>query len=276
MKNKRLMNYVHVAMVCVINVVILFLLFVPFGVKKYLESTDLYTYGVTSIAGSVLLILGTMLYYKFVNKKPLKGMGFGFNRRDIGFSVAAIVLLPSALIAYMALLSSQGLVSAEFNANLFSDFQLIPLFLMIVVAWILAAFSEELLYRGYMVAMLKHLTIGRLFVVTSLFFMLSHVFKGMSPVYSFFLVIGAVTLLYVYLKSGSLLTATLVHAVYNLTTTHLIGKSEIAIVQLHQDPELQYVFIADLLVYIVLFLLTTVFYRNNRARKSHSRSSIHV
>jgi membrane protease YdiL (CAAX protease family) len=233
-------------------------------------------YGVTSIAGSVLLILGTVLYFKFVNKKPLKVMGFGFNRRDIGFSVAAILLMPSSLIAYMTLLSSQGLVSADFNGSLFSDLQVIPLFLMIVFAWILAAFSEELLYRGYMVSMLKHLTTGRLFAVTSLFFMLSHVFKGMSPVYSLFLVIGAVTLLYVYLKSGSVLTVTIVHALYNLTTTHLIGKSDIAIVQLHQDPELQYLFIADLLVYTVLFLLTAVFYRNNRIRKSHSRGSIHA
>lgn len=60
MKNKRLMNYVHVAIVCLINVAIIFLLFFPFGLKKYIESSDLYIYGVTSIAGSVLLIPGTV------------------------------------------------------------------------------------------------------------------------------------------------------------------------------------------------------------------------
>lgn len=84
------------------------------------------------------------MYFRFVNKKSLKVIGFGFNRWDIGFSVASIVLMPSALIAYMALLSSQGLVSAEFNGNFFLDLQVIPLFLIIVLAWIMAAFSEEL------------------------------------------------------------------------------------------------------------------------------------
>jgi|GEM_PF-5417301 len=266
MKKSRVLNYVHVGIVCLLNIFIIFLMFVPLGLSKYLESSNLYIYGVTSIFGSVLLTLATVLYFKFVAKKPIKLMQFRWSRRDALFTLAVVAITTTLLLLFFRLLVSQGLVSGQLNPSLFSEFQVVPLLLVIGGAWLIAAFSEEVLYRGFMVSMLSHLSTRMLFIVTSVFFMLSHVFKGLSPLYVLFLLIGAVTLLYVYLKGRSIITVTIVHAGYNFTTNHLIGNSDISLVQLQQQPDVPYLMLTDLLFYAVVFILTFLFYRKNSIR----------
>ncbi|MFC3885039.1 CPBP family intramembrane glutamic endopeptidase [Bacillus songklensis] len=252
--------YVRVITINIIQIFILGLMFV-LGFDQYIQSTNLYIFGIAGIGGSVICLSSTLLFYKFVDKQPLYTLGFGFKRKHVLFSLSSILSTVGMYLLYYMALSKNGIVTAQFSGDYFSNAHVIPMFIITALAWFLVGLNEEVAYRGYFVANFKHLSTGKLFFISSVLFTASHVYKGFSIPFIFVLVSSGMTMLYIYLKSGSLLAASFPHFIYDFLDNQLLGNSDISILQIDGRPSDIHFFILHLLFIVIHIILVRVFFR---------------
>ncbi|WP_047153945.1 CPBP family intramembrane glutamic endopeptidase [Aneurinibacillus tyrosinisolvens] len=265
--------YVRVVAVTLINIVLLGLM-VKLGAFHYVKSTNVYIFGIAGTVGSLVTLLATLLFYKFVDKQPLRTLKFGMNRKQALFSLTSIIVSVGMYVLYFMLLSKRGVISAHFPGDYFANPHVIPMFIMAAVAWFSVGLNEEVLYRGYFVANFKHASPGKLFLISSVLFMASHVFQGLSPVYVLFLLGMAIVFIYIYIKSGSLLGAAIPHFIYDFLENHLIGNSSISILRIDGKPGDIHSIILLVLFIVVHITLVQVFFRQkmNRSLQNFSES----
>ncbi|MGV3486976.1 MAG: type II CAAX prenyl endopeptidase Rce1 family protein [Tuberibacillus sp.] len=85
---------------------------------------------------------------------------------------------------------------------------------------------------------------------------------GFSPLYVLFLVVSGCTLLYVYVKSGSLITSTFVHAAVNLSTGQIMdGKSSISLLSYQSDLSIIHLGVVMVFTSLLIIALTKIFYK---------------
>jgi membrane protease YdiL (CAAX protease family) len=255
---------IRIASICVINFVLNYLLLFPLGLFKYLTTPDLHMFGLVGVIVSGIPALTTLLFFKLIDRKPLSSLGFRFRGKDILFSIASI-FLTLAIFAIVVMISSHnGSISAEWNTAVWSRWEFYLSFLMVFFAWFVAAFYEELLFRGYFVANLNFLSLKKLYVITSIIFMVFHLFKGYDLLSNFILMVMSGVFLTIYLKSGSLLPCTFAHLIFNFTNTHLVGPSDIALLKFSGDLGI-YNLISILAYSICMVVLAKILY----GRKFH-------
>ncbi|WP_338449768.1 type II CAAX endopeptidase family protein [Niallia oryzisoli] len=246
--------------VCAINFLLNYLLLFPLGLFQYISTPDLKMFGLVGLVVSGITAIATILFYRLVDRKKINTLGFRMNNKDLLFSLTSIVVTV-LLVMYVVMIGSErGVISAEWNLQVLSEGRFYSLFLLVFASWFIAALYEEILFRGYFVANLHFLTKKKLYIVSSVIFMIFHIFKGLDPVSIVVLMVMSCVLLYVYLKSGSLLPGIFAHLIYNFATSHLVGNSEIALLKYNGDLGLFQLIIIVLYILITLFL-TNVFYR---------------
>lgn len=253
-------SYFRIILVLGLNFIFTYLLFGPLDFGKHIESPIIHEWATYAIIGSVIPLVLTILFYKFVDKKSLKSLGFRFKGRDVFFSFAIFFLMIIVSFGYLYLVNKRGVSSVNFNLELLMEPSFYLQFIIIGITWFIAGFYEEVLFRGYLVSNLKSLSKVKLYVVISIFFMIFHVFKGLNLVYVVTLMIMSLAFLYAYLKSGSLIPISFAHMTYNFVTSHIIGKSEISLIVIQGEGRT-----IDLLVLIAIFIvllmsLTNLFY----------------
>jgi membrane protease YdiL (CAAX protease family) len=251
---------IRIVSICVINFVVNYLLLFPLGLFKYIATPDIKMFGLVGIVVSSIPALATLLFFKLVDRKNIQSLGFQFRRKDLLFSIVSIIVTVFLFLSMVGVLSNSGVISAEWNIEAFSKGSFYLYFLFVGFTWFIAAFYEELLFRGYFVSNLSFLTPKKLYLVTSILFMVFHIFKGLDPVSIVLLMGMSCVFLYVYLKSGSLLPGTFAHLIFNFSTSHLGGSSDIALLKYNGDLGIYN------LIFIVIFaistiVLTKVFYR---------------
>ncbi len=252
--------YIRVIALCTIQILILALLFTA-GIQTYILSSNTYVFAIASIFGSLIAITVTWLFYRFVDQKPLSTMKLSINRKQIVFSIVSILFTVGLFFLATWSMSTTGIVSVKFNSHFFSNINVIPMFIISAVSWFLVGFNEELMYRGYMVANLNHLSISKMFYVSSLFFAISHIFvNGLNPIMLVVTLSAAITLMYVYLKTGSLIAATVPHFIYDFLTRQLIGNSEISILVINGTPSDVYYGVLHLLFLVIQVLLVMILF----------------
>ena len=246
-----------------INVLSIILLKV-LGFWDLMNGGNLYVWGAILGIGAIIQTLIILLFYRIADKKRISTLGFRFNKGDLGFSVMSIVLTVAVVLIYMFTVLKAHHLEMVWQTHQFTTFKFYLLFLAVGFGWFNAAFTEEVLFRGYLFSNLKHLSPLKLYVVTSVFFMLSHfIIHSFNPLYVLFLVVNSCTLLYVYIKIGSLIPTTFAHFILNYATNHLIGNSEIAILKYSFEPSMVHLIVITILYNILMIVLTNVFYRIN-------------
>ncbi|MFT4415802.1 CPBP family intramembrane glutamic endopeptidase [Fredinandcohnia humi] len=263
--------YIRVTVLFIIQTIILISLFVT-GMNKFIQSSNTYIFAVASILGSIAAILATCLFYKLVDKKSLRTIHLSLNRKQVLFCITFVVVIVSLFFGVTMILSKMGIVTAQFQQNYFSNIHVIPIFILSAISWFLVALNEELQYRGYMVANLKHLKLPSLFIISSLFFVASHILKvGLNPLL-LVLLSGAITLMYIYLKTESLMCAIIPHFIYDFLTEQLIGSSEISIIQIEGIPSNLYSAILWGLFLLTQIVMVNLFFKEKvtiRWKKRH-------
>lgn len=259
MKNK----FVRIAVLMGIHILFTYLMFFPFGWKKHIESNNLYEWATFGIIGSVIPIILTLIFYKVVDKKSIKEVGFRFNVKDLLFSLSMFILMTSAALGYMFYLSNKGVISANWNFDVFSEPSFYIQLILVGFGWFFAAFNEEILFRGYLVSNLRSFSKGKLYVVISIVFMVSHVFKGLNPIYALVLMVMSLVFVYAYLKSGSIMPITFAHMTWNILSPHLIGKSDISILLIEGQERTLDMFVLLATFLGLLIILTNLFYRKD-------------
>ncbi|RKQ16753.1 CPBP family intramembrane metalloprotease [Lysinibacillus endophyticus] len=259
---KMKVGLLHIVSICVVNFLLNYLLLFPLDLFQYITTPDLKMFSLVGLIVSGTTALATLLFYKLVDGKQIRTLGFQFKRKDLLFSISSIVLTVLFVFIVSMVASNLGVVDAQWYLGVFVEPSFYVLFIMVFVSWFVAAFYEEVLFRGYFVANLKFLSKKKLYLMTSFLFMIFHIFKGLDPISIVVLMLMSCVFLNVYLKSGSLLPCIFAHLIYNFSTSHLVGSSDIAILKFDGDIGLLNLIVIGLFMMTTL-VLTKIFYGKN-------------
>jgi len=245
--------------VCAMNFLLNYLLLFPLGLFQYIHTPDLKMFGLVGLVVSGTTAIATVLFYRLVDRKKIRTLGFRMNKKDLLFSLTSIVVTV-LLVMYVVMIGSEReVISAEWNLEVLSEGSFYSLFVLVFATWFISALYEEILFRGYFVANLHFLTKKKLYTLSSVIFMIFHIFKGLDLISIILLMVMGGVFLYVYLKSGSLLPGTFAHLIFNLATSHLVGNSEIALLTYSGDLGVFQLIIIAFYLFITIFL-TNIFY----------------
>ncbi|WP_042461273.1 CPBP family intramembrane glutamic endopeptidase [Neobacillus dielmonensis] len=266
-------NLLRSLAIILINVLTVFLLFFLWGEK--MQTASLKDWGILASIGAILQTVTILLFYKFVDKKTFNSLHVKMNKKDLLFSVISFVATISLFFIYIPL-ATKGehfIISWDFQKLTSVGFYLI--LLLICFAWFTAALSEEVLYRWYLVMNLQHLGRGKLYLVTTLFFVLSHVFKGFDPGYLIFLIITGCCLMYVYLRTGGkIIPVTIAHMAQNLASGQIIGNTDLSILHFESELNVIHFMILTILYNLLIMVLSTVIYKKHEGLQFKSGKTI--
>jgi membrane protease YdiL (CAAX protease family) len=177
---------------------------------------------VVGLLMNLLILAGTLAIYAFVARRPLEAMGFEFDGRDLAFSI--LILFVTSLLAYL-IVRRQSLAVAETLAGASPAIKpnLPGLQVMLAVTLFAAALQEEVLYRGMLVTLLWPYGLLVALLVSSLLFTLVHFVTSKiawQQAVNWF--VGGLTLFAVYIFSGSVWVAALVHLSRNLANSFIL------------------------------------------------------
>lgn len=213
-KNNKLRSGFKVLLVAAASLVsILVLSLIQYGIVKLIYSGN-HQLIKSSLAGKgleflgqcmpeIIFILVPILAWKFIEKKPLKDMGFVCNRKGardfiIGliFGAATISAVSLALIFTGNISLTGSLLNPKFTAAILID----------IVLYTLVGFGEETLFRGYCMGTINQYNkkwVG--IVVSSVLFSLAHAANpNVKPLFFINVVLVGLLFAYMYFKSSSL------------------------------------------------------------------------
>lgn len=212
-------------------------------------------------------VLNTVLLFiliRVVDKKNPWQLGFGLTKKDAIFSLIATALSLLCVLTFIFILDYLNIVVAQFTFKKVLTIDFYWLLGIAMIGWFFAALKEEVLARGYFMMNLTRFSIVNMILISAFLFMALHFVMGdFDPFKAASWFKGGIVYAYIYLKSGSLTVATIVHAAHNLVNDLVIHGSEGAIVLLNTK-----VTTADKLYYeiglsLVLLALTYLFYGKN-------------
>lgn len=203
------------------------------------------------------------LFRKLDRTSPNR-MGLGLSRKDIRFSIMAVVLSILCVLLFIWSLDQLGVVEARYAFDRLQTSTFYELLGLAMLGYFFAALKEEVLARGYFMANLTRLSIPMSIVVSAVLFMALHFIMGdLDPYKAASWLKGGIVYAYMYVKSGTLTVPTIVHAAHNLVNDLFIHGADGALVFLSSK-----VSTADKLVYEIalgtlLLALTYLFYGKN-------------
>ncbi len=263
-------EYVRILLLSIINVVVAggyFAALDLMGLREqvYKDPVLFVLYG----GGISAAMIGVaLLFYKLVDKKPIRTLGFSFKKGDLLFSLIAglIVLLCYWLFIKGMEIAHLATIEYDFDYLLSHRYLFIVPFLF---GWILAALHEEITNRAYFYKNLLHLRVPRMLIVSSLIFAIMHVFKGLDPVYFLILFITGFSFMYIYLKSGTVWVGSIIHAFMNFANSFFLNEdvsSKISFIILKdiQETKAYALYLAFTIgLNILLLLMTRIFYKKS-------------
>ncbi|GAA0321741.1 hypothetical protein GCM10008967_10300 [Bacillus carboniphilus] len=206
-------------------------------------------------------ILPLVMFKMWDQKNPWK-IGWHFKKKDMIFSVVAVLLSFTCVISFILILDGMDRIEAgmlSFNQVKFS------IFLIACIGYFFAALKEEVLVRAYFMSNLSKLGMVKMILISSILFTCLHFpTGGIDPFRMGSWFVGGLVFAYIYLKSGSVVVATVVHAVHNLVNDMAIhGAEGVAIFTLNQTVSLSDKLFYEVALGLILVVLTYGFYGKN-------------
>lgn len=214
-----------------------------------------------NIVVGILLSATVMLTYRWKDGGHPLHFGWRLTGKDGRFLLAGL-----AASAVLAVLFTWGAgidkaVQAEFLWSKLGNGSFVLLLLYGALGWFIGVMQEEVLNRAYMFRVMHGIGPAGVILLSSFLFSLTHIpTKGFDPVSLAIHFIGGVGYAYVYLKSGSLLVSTAVHAFHNLLLDVLFNNDySISLVSFHRglletDKLLQQVILIGAIMLIAGFV----------------------
>ncbi len=170
--------------------------------------------------GTALATAGTMIYCRYIEKRPLSSMGLrkGHILREYGMGTGFGILLISLCVGVCLLTGSIRLETAAFSP---------AMWLLFLVGFVIQGMSEEIMCRGYMMVSVSRKNALWMAVMTnSVIFSLLHLGNpgfGLLPMLNIVL-FGILESIYV-LKRGDLWGACAIHSLWNFFQGNVFGIS---------------------------------------------------
>lgn len=212
------------------------------------------------MAGTAMSIVITtvewVLFKKYI-RRPLQKLGFGLDRQGIVFSMLSLVFLFGLPFGFLEMTGT----TYAWNTDAFSSVSSIALIAGVILSFVVAAFQEELLNRSFVYASWRWMSGAKLMLLSSLLFMIMHVpVKGFHPVAVIDWFIAGILFMYVYIQSGSVWAATIVHAGMNLMFALIVGELDYSLLKLSTPPSDLSGLLFMVLIYAGMFILTFAVY----------------
>jgi len=209
------------------------------------------------VGGVVILML--LPYAALVGGVPLRGFGFGWERRDAATLALGALVTLALHWAYIWGLDRLGVREVSAVA---------PVWALIGFAVVghAGTFFEELLFRGYVLTRLRRLGVGRAILISAVLFCIVHIpVRGVSHLVLSWLV-GGLVYGYVYVRSGSIWVAGGFHLLHNVAADlFLYSDNDVALVQFAVPLGLVEKLAVKLLLAGLVVLLTLLIYGRGRS-----------
>lgn len=178
--------------------------FLPFGMRK-----------ITHRVAAIVILTGSYLYLRRVQKKTLRSLGLKFTSASIqnvlhGLAISAVVV---GLLGLFANIVGAHKLNATIEVVRLVKVVFLHIFIAMLIGFIEEAFFRGFLLQGFMQDMRTYAAV----IITTLLYTLAHFFKpiedplGTLPKVLGFALVGVI-LAYAYLRSGSLYLPIGIHA----------------------------------------------------------------
>ncbi|MGG7619031.1 lysostaphin resistance A-like protein [Bacillus coreaensis] len=213
------------------------------------------------LMGATLTILVLYVFSKN-NKVSVKRLGWHLTLKDLNFILVVFFVTLCTLGLFIIVLKQNKTLNVTLRLDRFKEFPYYLLLLWAVLGWMLAALKEEVLSRGFVLFNLTQMNIGKMILVSAVVFMVLHIPTNGFDVFKMFSwFMGGVVYAYIYIKSGSLSVATIIHMIHNFLNDWVIGNnSQFAIVELSQKLAPDDKLIYELILKVVILIFTIAFY----------------
>ncbi|MFT4415367.1 lysostaphin resistance A-like protein [Fredinandcohnia humi] len=216
------------------------------------------------LMGTALSFL-TIYFFRKHTKKSVLVVGWHLNVRDRYFILVIFIITMLILGLFTLYLHQNQTRIIDIQIEKLNRLDYYFLLLLALIGWMMAAVKEEVLSRGYVLFSLSHGNIMWMILLSAFIFMAIHVPTNGFDVFkmsSWFM--GGVAYAYVYIKSGSLLVATIIHMIHNFMNDWVLGNNAaFAIVELSQkvpqDDKLMY----EIVLKVIIIIIASVFYGKN-------------
>ncbi|TSI11040.1 CPBP family intramembrane metalloprotease [Lysinibacillus sp. BW-2-10] len=216
---------------------------------------------------TTLGVLNTLLIvwlFLKVDKKSPWLLGFQFTKRDFLFSCISIFVTLCTALVFIWLADQYGIVNATYHFNQIFTLDFYKLLVIASIGWFFAALKEEVLARGYFMANLNQFSIPKAIFISSILFMALHFIMGdFDPFKAASWLKGGIVYAYIYVKSGSLTVATIVHAAHNHINDLIIHGNDGALVLLASKIATSDKLIYEFALFVLLLGLTYLVYGRN-------------
>ena len=188
------------------------------NLEEFIMNSDAGT--ILMLLSTFIVIIGTIIFCRFIEKRPLKTMGFRRKNllRDyfLGLGVG-IALFSAAVLLCIITGTADFLGIAEgFSINIITLFFL---------GYVVQGMSEEVLCRGYfMISCARKNSLWAAVIANSLIFALLHLFNpgiGLMPIINLTL-FGIFASIYM-IKSGNIWGAAAIHSSWNFVQGNIFG-----------------------------------------------------
>lgn len=229
---------------------------------------DLQTnFGFAHFMYATLGVLNTLFIFWFFRKVDKKNpwlLGFGVSKKDLFFSVVAVIVSLFTVLAFIWAMDYLGIVEATYHFVQVFHLDFYRLLGIAMVGWFFAALKEEVLARGYFLANLQKFSLPTAILISALLFMALHFVMGdLDPFKAASWLKGGIVYAYIYVKSGSLTVATIVHAAHNHVNDLVIHGNDGALVLLSTNITTADKLIYEFVLSVLLLVLTYLFYGKN-------------
>ena len=209
---------------------------------------------------NLLFILAVALILKFVDHKSFGILGFQLTVTGLIFAVAAFAITIIVGRIFLIILNRSHGLNVHYTGFGRVDIQVIAKTVLTFSVLFLAAFQEELMFRGYFAVILMKYGFWIAILISSLIFTMWHFLSNKG---NFFQAmdwfIGGMLLFYLYIGSGTIWVPAIVHFGRNFTNVvvlNIAGKSSLFSIQEKIPPYTKtiYTFLLSLII-ILLFVL---------------------
>lgn len=217
-----------------------------------------------AVVFNLLFILAVAVILKFIDGKDMGVLHFTLDRTGVLFSLAAILITFLLAFGCIWILHIRNIISVKWVSHYFVNTKDISLKLLGFSVLFIAALQEEVMFRGYLNTVLSVYGVIGAIIWSSIIFTVWHFITNkvsLFQVIDWFL--GGVMLFYVYLISGSIWVAAIVHfsrnfanvLVFNITNGNSLTTFDRPIRPFHKT-------MYTITLSVVILIFTYLYYGN--------------
>jgi membrane protease YdiL (CAAX protease family) len=263
----KIYPYIKISIASLAVLVVLFLLAGTYTIAGMMDQVieNTWLLHIHNVVMGAIWVCIVLILLRYWENKKLSDLGCTLTNVDKWFLIFSFLI---SLLFIVGFIVFQEFTDNQITLswNLVQDHQYFFLLAASSLGWTSAAFKEELLSRGFVMYQLRHMNVHAMVAVSAVFFMLLHVPTNGFDLYKVVSwLLGGVLYAYAYVKSGSILVSTGLHAIHNFLNELILGRAlDFSIVALQHPITEAEKLLYEMALKFALLLLVLLIYRGRK------------